>query len=52
MRGDSARNTEGSGLGLGIAQSLTTLMGGDFRVVVDGDLFKVELLLPGVFPED
>ena len=52
VRGDSARNTEGSGLGLGIAQSLTTLMGGDFRVVVDGDLFKVELLLPGVFPED
>ena len=42
----------GSGLGLGIAQSLTTLMGGDFRVAVDGDLFKVELLLPGVFPED
>lgn len=52
VRGDSARHTEGSGLGLGIAQSLTTLMGGDIRVVVDGDLFKVELLLPGVFPEE
>lgn len=45
-RGDSSRNTEGSGLGLSIAQSLTELMGGGFRIVVDGDLFKVVLTFP------
>ena len=41
IRGDVARNTEGSGLGLSIAKSLTELQDGDFRVYVDGDLFKV-----------
>jgi signal transduction histidine kinase len=41
VRGDSSRNTEGSGLGLYIAKSLTELMGGRFAVEVDGDLFKV-----------
>ena len=43
VRGDSSRNTEGSGLGLSIAQSLIELMGGRFELVVDGDLFKVIL---------
>ena len=43
VRGDSSRNTEGSGLGLYIAKSLTELMGGRFAVEVDGDLFKVTL---------
>lgn len=43
VRGDSSRNTEGSGLGLSIANSLMELMGGTFRLHVDGDLFKVVL---------
>ena len=41
VRGDGSRNTEGSGLGLSIANSLTELMGGTFELVTDGDLFKV-----------
>ncbi|MCL2671148.1 MAG: HAMP domain-containing histidine kinase [Clostridiales bacterium] len=41
VRGDSARNTTGSGLGLSIAQSLLDLMGGSLSLAVDGDLFKV-----------
>ena len=45
-RGQSDRGGEGSGLGLGIAQSLTELQGGQFTLTVDGDLFKVELQLP------
>ena len=43
VRGDASRNTEGSGLGLSIANSLMDLMGGTFRLYVDGDLFKVVL---------
>lgn len=46
VRGDSSRNTEGSGLGLSIATSLTELMGGKFELVIDGDLFKVILTFP------
>ena len=41
VRGDSSRNTEGNGLGLSIAQSLTELMGGSLDLDIDGDLFKV-----------
>ena len=39
VRGDSARTTQGSGLGLSIAQSLTALQGGRFTLSIDGDLF-------------
>ncbi len=46
VRGDSSRNTEGSGLGLSIAKSLTEIMGGSLSIVIDGDLFKVTLSFP------
>lgn len=45
-RGDSSRNTEGHGLGLSIAQSLTELQGGTMNLFVDGDLFKAVLSFP------
>ncbi len=41
VRGDKSRYTEGSGLGLSIAKSLTELQGGKFEIYIDGDLFKV-----------
>lgn len=44
VRGDSARHTDGSGLGLSIAESLTQLQGGSFHLFVDGDLFKAVLV--------
>ena len=42
-RGDASRTTEGSGLGLSIAKSLTELMGGTFRLYSEADLFKAEI---------
>ncbi len=48
VRGDRSRSTEGSGLGLAIAKSYTELCGGEFRVILDGDLFKVRLSFPPV----
>lgn len=47
-RGDKSRNTEGSGLGLNIAESLAKLQYGDFHVEIDGDLFKSVLVLPKI----
>ena len=46
VRGDSSRNTEGSGLGLNIAKSLMELQNGQLQLLVDGDLFKVTLVFP------
>jgi len=44
-RGDTSRTTEGSGLGLAIAKNLVELQGGIFEIKLDGDLFKVSILL-------
>lgn len=46
VRGDTSRNTEGSGLGLNIAKSLVELQKGQMHLMVDGDLFKVTLVFP------
>ena len=43
VRGDSSRNTEGSGLGLSIAKSLAEVQNGKLDIQIDGDLFKVLL---------
>ncbi len=48
VRGDSSRNTEGSGLGLSIAKSLVELQKGEFDIETDGDLFKVTIKF-GIF---
>lgn len=46
VRGDAARSTEGSGLGLSIARDLTQLQRGTFALTIDGDLFKATLTFP------
>ena len=46
VRGDESRTTEGSGLGLSIARSLTELQGGQFTIDIDGDLFKAAVSFP------
>jgi signal transduction histidine kinase len=48
MRGDASRKTEGSGLGLSIAKSLTEAMGGNFSISLDGDLFKAVITFDAV----
>ena len=45
IRGESSRTTEGSGLGLNIAQSLIHLQNGKLNLYVDGDFIKVEIYL-------
>lgn len=46
IRGDISRSTEGSGLGLSIAKSLTMMQGGEFELYLDGDLFRVNIRFP------
>lgn len=48
IRGDLSRSSKGSGLGLSIAQSLTTMQGGTFNLYLDGDLFRVNIRFPRV----
>jgi len=48
VRGDISRSTEGSGLGLSIAKSLTELQNGSFQISIDGDLFKVMISFDSV----
>lgn len=50
VRGDSSRHTEGSGLGLNIAQSLVGLQKGKFLLEIDGDLFKAYVKFPAAEP--
>lgn len=44
VRGDQARTEDGSGLGLSIAESFTKVCGGEFKVDIDGDMFKVRII--------
>ena len=52
VRGDVARTSEGSGLGLSIAKDLTLLQGGSFKIYIDGDLFKVQVGFPVLLSKD
>ncbi len=46
VRGDVSRTTEGSGLGLSIAKSLSEIQDGSFEINIDGDLFKAIVMMP------
>ncbi|MBR6395234.1 MAG: sensor histidine kinase, partial [Ruminococcus sp.] len=46
VRGDRSRSTEGSGLGLSIAKSLTELMNGKFEISIDDAIFIVNITFP------
>lgn len=46
VRGDKSRNKEGNGLGLSIADNLCQAMHGRMEITIDGDLFKVKVVLP------
>lgn len=46
VRGDNSRTTDGSGLGLSIAQSFAELQNGIFNIEIDGDMFKAVVKLP------
>lgn len=51
-RGDESRSTEGSGLGLAIAKDLMKLMQGSIDILIDGDLFKVKVILPAASEDE
>ena len=51
-RGDTARQSDGNGLGLSIIKNLTELQGGEFQIAVDGDLFKAMLFFDRVNDEE
>lgn len=51
-RGDSSRSTEGSGLGLSIAQSLCVLQNSKLDIEIDGDLFKASITIPKAFDDE
>lgn len=51
-RGDAARSSEGSGLGLSIAKDLVRLQGGTFGIQLDGDLFKIVITFPQYISQD
>lgn len=46
VRGDKSRSEEGNGLGLSIAKELCLIQGGNLEISIDGDLFKVKVVLP------
>ena len=48
VQGDNSRKSEGNGLGLSIAKSLTELQNGTMELTTDGDLFKVVLRFPTI----
>ncbi len=48
FRGDQSRSTEGSGLGLSIAESFTKVSGGEFSIEIDGDMFKTAIKFPRI----
>lgn len=45
VRGDISRSTEGSGLGLSIANSLLSLQNSKLILTIDGDLFKADVVM-------
>ncbi|MBQ6093067.1 MAG: HAMP domain-containing histidine kinase [Clostridia bacterium] len=46
VRADESRSTEGSGLGLSIAQNLCELQGAELHLSISGDLFTAEVRFP------
>ena len=51
VRGDKSRSSEGSGLGLSIAQGFALACGGELKIEIDGDMFKAEVRFPLYFGE-
>ena len=47
-RGDESRSSEGSGLGLSIADSFVKNMNGSFNIKIDDDIFKAEIIFKTV----